>query len=204
MWSSTFVGRSAELAGLEAALEDAIERRPCLVFVAGDSGVGKTRMLSEFAARARDRGARVLSGDCIELGEGELPCANSGRPAHRWHAIAIRCSRRSSYSRDPSWRRSCRSWETVPVAGAAPNRRMTPPRLACSRRYCGCWSGSAMPLERCSRSRIFTGRTGRRELFWCSSSATSAPSGCSSSRRTGRTSCTAATRSARCWPSSSV
>lgn len=69
------MGRSAELAGLEDALEDAIEGRPCLVFVAGDSGVGKTRLLSEFAARARDRGARVLSGDCIELGEGELPYA---------------------------------------------------------------------------------------------------------------------------------
>jgi DNA-binding CsgD family transcriptional regulator/tetratricopeptide (TPR) repeat protein len=75
VWSSTFVGRAAQLAGLEAALEEAVEGRPALVFVAGDSGVGKTRLLSEFAARARDRGARVLAGDCIELGEGELPYA---------------------------------------------------------------------------------------------------------------------------------
>ncbi len=69
------MGRSAELAGLEDALEDAIDGRPRLVFVAGDSGVGKTRLLSEFATRARDRGARILAGDCIELGEGELPYA---------------------------------------------------------------------------------------------------------------------------------
>ena len=69
------MGRSAELAGLEGALEEAIDGRPCLVFVAGDSGVGKTRLLSELAARARDRGARILAGDCIELGEGELPYA---------------------------------------------------------------------------------------------------------------------------------
>ena len=69
------MGRSNELAGLEAALEEAIEGRPRLVFVAGDSGVGKTRLLSEFAARARERGARVMGGDCIELGEGELPYA---------------------------------------------------------------------------------------------------------------------------------
>jgi DNA-binding CsgD family transcriptional regulator/tetratricopeptide (TPR) repeat protein len=75
VWSSTFVGRSAELAGLEGALEEAIDGRPCLVFVAGDSGVGKTRLLSELAARARDRGARILAGDCIELSEGELPYA---------------------------------------------------------------------------------------------------------------------------------
>jgi len=69
------VGRSAELAVLRDVLEDALEGRPALVFVAGDSGVGKTRLLSEFAAHARERGARVLAGDCIELGEGELSYA---------------------------------------------------------------------------------------------------------------------------------
>ncbi len=73
--SSTFVGRSAELAELEAALADAADGQPWMAFVAGDSGVGKTRLLSELAQRARASGARVLSGDCVELGEGELPYA---------------------------------------------------------------------------------------------------------------------------------
>jgi DNA-binding CsgD family transcriptional regulator len=73
--SSIFVGRSAELAELEAALADAAAGRPWLAFVAGDSGVGKTRLLSELSARARQSGARTLSGDCVELGEGELPYA---------------------------------------------------------------------------------------------------------------------------------
>jgi DNA-binding CsgD family transcriptional regulator/tetratricopeptide (TPR) repeat protein len=73
--STTFVGRSAELAEVEAALADAADGHPWLVFVAGDSGVGKTRLLSELAPRARAAGARVLSGDCVELGEGELPYA---------------------------------------------------------------------------------------------------------------------------------
>jgi DNA-binding CsgD family transcriptional regulator/tetratricopeptide (TPR) repeat protein len=73
--SSIFVGRSAELAELEAALADAATGRPWLAFIAGDSGVGKTRLLSEFTARARASGARALSGDCVELGEGELPYA---------------------------------------------------------------------------------------------------------------------------------
>jgi ATP/maltotriose-dependent transcriptional regulator MalT len=73
--SSKFVGRSVELAELEAALADAADGQPWLVFVAGDSGVGKTRLLSEIAARAKASGARVLSGDCVELGEGELPYA---------------------------------------------------------------------------------------------------------------------------------
>jgi DNA-binding CsgD family transcriptional regulator/tetratricopeptide (TPR) repeat protein len=73
--SSTFVGRSAELAELEAALADAAAGHPSLAFVAGESGVGKTRLLGELAAHAQAQGARVLSGDCVDLGEGELPYA---------------------------------------------------------------------------------------------------------------------------------
>jgi DNA-binding CsgD family transcriptional regulator/tetratricopeptide (TPR) repeat protein len=73
--SSIFVGRSGELAELEAALADAAAGRPWLAFVAGDSGVGKTRLVSELATRARAAGARALTGDCVELGEGELPYA---------------------------------------------------------------------------------------------------------------------------------
>ena len=49
--------------------------RPSLAFVAGESGVGKSRMLAEFARRTRDDGARVAIGDCVELGEEELPYA---------------------------------------------------------------------------------------------------------------------------------
>jgi DNA-binding CsgD family transcriptional regulator/tetratricopeptide (TPR) repeat protein len=69
------IGRTAELAEIEAALTDAAAGRPSLVFVAGESGVGKTRILDEAARRARAAGGRLLSGDCVELGEGELPYA---------------------------------------------------------------------------------------------------------------------------------
>jgi predicted ATPase len=65
------VGRERELAGLGAALERAADRRPAVVLVAGESGVGKTRLVSELGARARERGARVLTGDCVDLGDGE-------------------------------------------------------------------------------------------------------------------------------------
>src|SRR3954451_12029767 len=75
MTSSRMIGRTAELAELEAALSDAVAGRPSLVFVAGESGVGKTRILDEAARRARAAGRRLLSGDCVELGEGELPYA---------------------------------------------------------------------------------------------------------------------------------
>jgi DNA-binding CsgD family transcriptional regulator/tetratricopeptide (TPR) repeat protein len=73
--SSTFVGRLVELAELEAAFADAAGGRASIAFVAGDSGVGKTRLVDELAARAKASGARVLGGDCVELGEGELPYA---------------------------------------------------------------------------------------------------------------------------------
>ena len=57
--SHRLIGRSAELAELEAALADAADGRPSLAFVAGESGVGKTRLLGELdAPRERRRSAR--------------------------------------------------------------------------------------------------------------------------------------------------
>jgi ATP/maltotriose-dependent transcriptional regulator MalT len=59
--------------------------------VAGESGVGKTRLLAELEQRAEEREAMVLKGDCVDLGESELPyvplisalrpLARSGDPA---------------------------------------------------------------------------------------------------------------------------
>ena len=69
------MGRERELAGVGAALERAADRRPAVALVAGESGVGKTRLVSELAARAREQGARVLTGDCVDLGDGELAYA---------------------------------------------------------------------------------------------------------------------------------
>jgi DNA-binding CsgD family transcriptional regulator/tetratricopeptide (TPR) repeat protein len=71
--SSRLIGRAAELAELEAALADAAEGRPSLAFVAGESGVGKSRLLAELEQLAADSGALVLAGDCVDLGESELP-----------------------------------------------------------------------------------------------------------------------------------
>jgi DNA-binding CsgD family transcriptional regulator len=75
--SARVVGRETEMAELEAVLADASAGRPSIAFLAGESGVGKTRLLSEFERRASagDPPARVIGGDCVELGEGELPYA---------------------------------------------------------------------------------------------------------------------------------
>jgi predicted ATPase len=89
--SSRLIGRAAELAELEAVLADAADGSPSLAFVAGESGVGKSRLLAEFERLAAERGALVLAGDCVDLGESELPyvplvaalrpLARSGDPA---------------------------------------------------------------------------------------------------------------------------
>ncbi len=73
--SARFVGRAGELAELRAALDEAVDGRPTLAFVAGESGVGKTRLLCELERRARADGVRVLSGECVDLGESELAYA---------------------------------------------------------------------------------------------------------------------------------
>jgi len=73
--SSRLIGRERELEALRSALRDACEGRPGLAFVAGESGVGKTRLLNELIAGAEELGARVLAGECVELGDGELPYA---------------------------------------------------------------------------------------------------------------------------------
>ena len=73
--SARFVGRGEELAELRAALHEAQAGHPSLAFVAGESGVGKTRLLNELERAARQDGARVLVGECVDLGEGELPFA---------------------------------------------------------------------------------------------------------------------------------
>ena len=73
--SARFVGRVDQLAELCSALEDSAASRPSLAFVAGEAGSGKTRLISELTSRAPEAGALVLCGDCVELGEGELPYA---------------------------------------------------------------------------------------------------------------------------------
>ena len=67
------VGRDVELARLTAAVDRALEGRTCAVLLAGDAGVGKTRLLDELATRAAARGLRVLTGHCVDLGDVGLP-----------------------------------------------------------------------------------------------------------------------------------
>ncbi len=61
-----FVGRSAELEMLEAALRDAHEERGQIVLLAGEPGIGKTRTVIEFTTRAAMSNISVFWGRCHE------------------------------------------------------------------------------------------------------------------------------------------
>ncbi|RBY83507.1 helix-turn-helix transcriptional regulator [Blastococcus sp. TF02A-30] len=67
------VGRAEELGRLLAHVERAAAGRSSAVLLAGDAGVGKTRLLDELTARATGRGVRVLTGHCVDLGDVGLP-----------------------------------------------------------------------------------------------------------------------------------
>jgi len=73
--SPVFVGRTAELAALDDALARAQGGTATTILIAGEAGIGKSRLLAEFSARAEARGTRTLVGNCIELGDGALPHA---------------------------------------------------------------------------------------------------------------------------------
>jgi DNA-binding CsgD family transcriptional regulator/tetratricopeptide (TPR) repeat protein len=73
--SPVLVGRRAERAELSDALERAAAGAAQFVLVAGEAGVGKSRLVSELAADAQAAGIRVLSGQCVQLGADGLPFA---------------------------------------------------------------------------------------------------------------------------------
>jgi DNA-binding CsgD family transcriptional regulator len=71
--STGFIGRAPQLERLQRAWDVALKGHPQLVLVAGEAGVGKTRLAKEFAARVGAQDARVLLGECLDLREGGLP-----------------------------------------------------------------------------------------------------------------------------------
>ena len=72
---SAFIGRQRELARLRMAFEQATSRRSTTALVAGEAGVGKSRLLRAFADHLEGAGARILLGNCLELGERGIPYA---------------------------------------------------------------------------------------------------------------------------------
>jgi DNA-binding CsgD family transcriptional regulator len=66
------IGRSVEIEALERAIEAAARGRAGAVLLAGEAGIGKSRLAMEAAVRASAEGFTVLRGDCFE-GDQALP-----------------------------------------------------------------------------------------------------------------------------------
>ncbi|TLS44158.1 hypothetical protein FE633_21670 [Streptomyces montanus] len=73
--SPVFVGRADELGALNDALARAAAGEPQALLLGGEAGVGKTRLIEEFAATAARDGAVMALGGCVEIGADGLPFA---------------------------------------------------------------------------------------------------------------------------------
>jgi DNA-binding NarL/FixJ family response regulator len=71
--SPVTVGRGAELQSATEALDATIAGTPTHLLIAGEAGVGKSRLAADLAARATERGVRVLRGACANVGAEGLP-----------------------------------------------------------------------------------------------------------------------------------
>ena len=70
-----FIARAAELDRLAAAFARATAGETRTMIVAGEAGIGKSRLVGAFADRVGSTGGRVLTGGCLPLGTGGLPYA---------------------------------------------------------------------------------------------------------------------------------
>lgn len=73
--ASRLIGRDAELARFELAIDGALKSAGCAVLLGGESGVGKSRLLEEIRALALVRGMLVMRGHAV---------AAAGQPCQVW------------------------------------------------------------------------------------------------------------------------
>ena len=98
------IGRTAELALLAEALTAATERQPRIVLVAGEAGIGKTRLIREACVRAERDGVLTAIGSCVQLGDSSVAYAAWPRgsvPATNRRPVAGPARSRSRPRRSP-------------------------------------------------------------------------------------------------------
>jgi hypothetical protein len=186
--SPTFVGRTEELARLAAAADRAAAGTPTAVLIGGEAGVGKTRLVGELVASARQAGATVLVGGCVELGGEGVPFGpliEALRPFLRdldepELARLVPGRTRVELARllpelDPSGRPG-----TGPAGSglAAGGFGLGSARGGCSSCCWCCWSGWGPSGRPCWSSRTCTGRTGPPGTCWPSFTGICGTGGC--------------------------
>ena len=116
------VGRDAELTELTAALHRAVGGHGGLVLIEGDAGIGKSRLVDDFARQAESSGSRVVTGAC-------LPFADAVPYAPFAHILAVLAVDGGAgtvvpSAADPSDRFRFFGWVTERLVGAASERPM--------------------------------------------------------------------------------
>ena len=71
--SPILVGRQAEIRAIEQGLDAAVLGMPAHLLIAGEAGVGKSRLIDEATRAAEARGMRVMRGACANIGDGGVP-----------------------------------------------------------------------------------------------------------------------------------
>jgi predicted ATPase len=71
--SPILINRTAEMARLVRAWEDSKAGEPRIVLLAGEAGIGKSRLLIEGDAIVQREGLQRLVGACLALGDGAIP-----------------------------------------------------------------------------------------------------------------------------------
>jgi len=71
--SPVLIGRDDDLDELARMLAEATAGRPGVVIVAGEAGIGKSRLLAELARRATEGSGWSLVGGCLDMADGGIP-----------------------------------------------------------------------------------------------------------------------------------
>ena len=111
------VGREAELARLSAVWEQAASGQVRVVIVAGEAGIGKSRLVAELAAGVHGRGGRVVLGACFaDAAAPYEPFAQCSPTTRLLRASFLRSPRSSAAPRPPMPPVAASRWSTRCIA----------------------------------------------------------------------------------------
>jgi len=103
-----FIGRQRELRQLDAAIDQAVEGQLTIVLVEGEAGIGKTRLIREFARRTSSRCRHYYA---------QASNIDRATPFHLWRPVLTQLADHSADSLVPPWRGTLA--RLIPILGPA-------------------------------------------------------------------------------------